>query len=100
MPKENSNSESKKQAYYIDSNGVPHNLGIRDLMYLPDLKLESVAPKIEESVDRYGNMSWHSTFTVKVATLDQLRVIGIDMAQGDSKSIETSKNKNTEVMDF
>ena len=94
------NTESSKQAYYIDEHGVTHSLGIRDLMYLPDLELKSLAPKIEESVDKYGNMSWRSTFTVKVATADQLRVFGIDIAEGPSTSVETTKNKNTEVMDF
>ena len=96
------NTESSKQAYYIDEHGVTHNLGIRDLMYLPDLELKSLAPKIEESVDRYGNMSWRSTFTVKIATADQLRVFGIDMADGDSKTVYHNKpeNKISEEMDF
>lgn len=97
------NTESSKQAYYIDEHGVMHNLGIRDLMYLPDLELKSLAPKIEESVDKYGNMSWRSTFTVKVATQEQVNyIMGVDMGLGDSKTAYHNKpeNKVSEEMDF
>lgn len=99
-----SKSDSKKPenpAYYIDSQGKTHYLGIKDLTYLPELKLESVAPEIEESVDRYGNMSWRSTFTVKVARPDQLIALGVDIAEsGGDWSVTQDKNNITEEMDF
>lgn len=97
-----SDSKSDNQAYYIDSKGVKHNLGIRDLTYLPTLELKSLAPKIDESVDRFGNMSFRSSFTVKVARPEQLIALGVDIAEvgGDWSVQGKPSNKITEEMDF